>query len=114
MYRSLPLMAMVLGVALAIGACLLSSKDSGGVVKGTTCRELRNQPAKYVGHKVIVPTDGTEVLNGQLVYRMHSPGDPDIVFTFCDGRIPDPLPSVIVGDCLSPVRGGPIRVVNCR
>lgn len=114
MNRYLPLLVVIVGVLLVIGACIVGNQKPRSFPIDTTCREIRDNPASYVGCDVIVTTAGTEVMNDQLVWRLHSPGEPDIIFSFADGRIPDPIPVEVTGHCLAPVRGGPVRIVNCR
>lgn len=114
MNRYLPLLALVAGMSLIIGACVIGDRQPKTLPVQVTCRELRDHPANYVGRKVLVSTKGTEVMDGKLVWRLYNPGDPDVVFYFPSGGIPDPLPSEIVGDCLAPVRDGPVRIINCE
>lgn len=114
MTRYLPILSVIIGLSIAVGTCIVSKQQSKSTAIPVTCRELATEPVNFVGHRVLVSSTGTEVMNGQLVWKLQSPGDPDVIFYFASGRIPDPLPEYIEGDCLAPIRGGPVRVVNCR
>jgi len=105
---------MFVGFTIVIGACTLAERNTDPLPVPVTCRQLRDTPAKYAGYRVIVPTAGTEVENGRLVWKLHSPGDADVEFLFDNGKIPDPLPEELEGICLAPVRGGPVRIVHCK
>lgn len=114
MTRYLPPVLMVAGFALAFGACFLGDRGSEPPPVACSCRQLHDNPAAYAGRRVRVSTRGAEVSGGRLVWRPTSASDPAVAFDFAAGKIPDPLPTELVGDCHAPLRGGPVRVVDCR